>query len=884
MADRLAPPRGTPLVGREAELGRLQVALDQAMAQRGALVLVSGEPGIGKTRLVEELATRASEGGALVVWGRVDEEEGAPAYWPWVQLLGAVFDDCDGDVVSGALEPNAGVIAAIVPEAKEFVADVVPPPLLGPAEARFRLHQSVVDFLDRISRHQRLVVVLEDLHWADVASLELTRFMAARLATVPVLLIVTYRSVDAGGSAAFDDVRASLARQTRERITLTGLTEPEVGRFIAQTVDFEPTAATVSAVHARTEGNPFFVAELARLLESEGPLVGGPSGSQHHRGVPTGVRDVVRRRLRRLLAPTGELLALGAVIGRDFGLAVLSAAAELPELDTLDRIGPAIVAGLVLEDPDSVGRFRFSHALVRDTAYAELTASRRATLHARVGAALEQQGHVRSDVAELAWHFFHAAPVAGPERGLVYTLRAAEAARATMAYERAENDLHRALTLIEMMPAGTHRLEQELHVQNRLAALLTITNGPADPEVGRICARARALAQQVGQADELIATIAGLAYFHLQHADFTIVLELAEQLLAIGQRHSNPMALAIGHTCKGVVLPYFDALGEGRANLATALSLARTFERTAQIAEAFRIHPLVVILAGQARCEWLAGDEAGALAATEEVVLVGRQLGHVYSLSFALYTAALMAVLTEDASSAGRWAEEALAACSAGGLVLLETTCRLFHGWAKAQLGRPGEGVAEMKAALAVLYTTGSRMNTALFLGLLADGEGRLGNGDRALALIDEALGVAQALPDRVYEADIHRRRGELLASLGPGRVDEAAASLREALSIAEAQGAVAFQRRAQAALVLLDEHARASASAHGGDLPAVSPRERELLGLVGRGLTDKQIASELTISVATVRSHLDRIRDKTGRRRRPELTRLAVDLGIIDD
>ncbi len=513
------------MVGREAELGRLQLALDDAIARQGGLVMVSGEPGIGKTRLVEELAVLASQRGALVVWGRVDEEDGSPPYWPWIQLLRAALAHGDHLAVAAALGEDAGTIAAIVPEAKELVCEVVPPQLLAPAEARFRLHQAVVDFLGRLSRDERLVVVLEDLQWADVASMELMQFAAARLTTLPILVVVTYRSVDAGNSDTFDDALASLARQTRVRITLTGLSEQEVGRLMADTVHREAAASAVAVVHSRTDGNPFFVGELARLLESEGRLSTGSPGPQARAAVPTGVRDVIRRRLARLPRSTYDVLMIGAVLGRDFDLGPLAAAADLSEAGTLDRIGSAISAGLVREVGDSVGRFRFSHALVRDAVYGELTVLLRSTLHARVGVALERrQGAVRSDVAELAWHFFQAAPILGPDRGLAYMLEASDAARAAMAYEQTETDLRRALSLIEMMPAGSERAERELSVQNALAALLTMTRGPADPEVGLVCARARALAQEAGHTDELIATLAGLANFHFQRADFTIVL------------------------------------------------------------------------------------------------------------------------------------------------------------------------------------------------------------------------------------------------------------------------------------------------------------------------------------------------------------------------
>lgn len=858
----------SPMVGREAERRRLTRALDDAIALRGVLVLVSGEPGIGKTRLVEDLAERASGRGALVVWGRVDEDEGAPPYWPWIELVRAALADGEKSALARALGDDAGVIAAILPEVKELVGSVVQPPVLAGTEGRFRLHQAVVDFLARLSSEQRMVVVLEDIQGADVASLELAEFLAARMSTVPILLLVTYRSVDAGDPAPFDDARASLARRARERLTLTGLSEKEVGRLIAVTVGIEAAASAVSAIHSRTEGNPFFVGELARLLGSEGFLSTGPDADEARAAAPTGMRAVVRHRLACLPEATIDLLVLGAVVGTDFDLSTLSAAADLSGADTLDRIGPAVDAGLVVDVPNSVDTFRFSHALVRDTVYGELTALWRSTLHGRVGAALEQRkGPARPGVAELARHFFQAAAACGPDPGLAYMVEAADAARAAMAYEQAETDLRRALRLIEMMPTGPERAVQELSVQNRLAALYTLTRGPADPDVGPACARARALAQEVGQTAELIATVAGLADFHFPRADFNIVLELGEQLLTIGDQHANTMALAVGHTCKGLALPYFDRLGEARASLATALPLARTIERSNRMAELFRVHPLVVTLTSAARFGCLAGDHEEATAAMEEAVEVARQLDHEYSLAFALYMASLLAVLNEDPAEAEEWAETTIAACATRGFRSLDTRARVLHGWAIAQLGRHEEGVAEMNAALAEHSTTGSRLNIAYFLSLLSDGERLRGNTEHALALNEEGLCFARSLPDRIYEAEIHRRKGELLARLG--QAGTAMAALRDAVSIARTQGAITFERRAQAAL----------ASARGSAV--LSARERELLGMVGRGLTDKEIAGQLVISVATVHSHLDRIRDKTGRRRRPELSRLADELGL---
>jgi predicted ATPase len=806
---KFAPLRSvdTPglLVGREDELGRLQVALDQAVGGQGGLGLVSGEPGIGKTRLVEELAARATHRGAVVVWGRIDEAEGAPPYWPWVQVLSAVLAECDRDLVREVLEASAGVVSAILPEVKEYVANVEPPPSLGPFEARFRLHQAVVDLLVRLTRRQRLVVVLEDLHWADVASLELTRFVADRITAAPVLLVVTYRSVDAGSSTIFDDVLASMARNPKlARIALGGLSEAEVGHFIAQTINVEPTSSAVSAVHARTEGNPFFVGELSRLLESEGLLQHGRSSQRDHGPVPAGVRDVVRRRLARLPADSAAMLAVCAVIGRDFDLAVLAAASAIREVEALDKIEPALSAGLVSEDAALCGRFRFSHALIRDTVYGELSAVRRATLHAQVGTAVEQQrDDARSQLADLAWHFFHAAPIVGPERGIDYTLTAAQAAQAAMAYEQAEADLRRALTLIKRTPAGPARWERELEVQNRLVALMVLTHGFAAPEVGQACARAQQLCQQIGETDALFKALNNLANFHHVHGDLSIEMELAGQLLTIGNQRSNTMWLTAGYLFLGMAQLQAGRLRDAHDSLATLREVTAALDLTTEVAESFfGLHPRVMALMYSARSAWTVGEDAQAHALAAEGVRLATELGHPHTSAFASYFATHLEVLLGNASAVVERATNAIAFCGKHGLTAYQGWFRLLRGWAFSELGNADEGVPAMAAEVAANRTSGALGNTPFFLSLQAAGETQLGNRSRALALVEEAL--AEIGEDRLWESDLYRRRGELIAAQGPAHNGEAEDSLRRALSIANAQGAVPFKGRAEAALTLL--------------------------------------------------------------------------------
>ena len=879
--------RWVPLVGRESELARLQVALDQVVAGQGGLVVVSGEPGIGKTRLVEELAVRAAGRGALMAWGRIEEGEGTPPYWPWIQLLGTLLVEGDRRALTEALEKNAGVIAAIVPEVKEFVADVIPPPMLDPAEARFHLHQAIVDFLTRLARKKPLVVTLEDIHWADVASLELVRFVAARVSNAQVLLVLTHRSIDAGNSDTFQEVLATLARlPSLLRVPLSGLSQAEVGRFITQTVDVEAAAATVAAVHSRTEGNPFFVAELARLLASEGQFDEASGREPTRRLVPTGVRDVVRRRLARLPAPTLDILAVGAVIGREFDLSVVLAATERDELDTLRALDPAIADGLIGEHPTSLGRFRFSHALVRDTVYSELSPLRRSTLHARVGEAVESQPDATSRLAELAGHFFHAAPVLGPQRALGYTLAAARAAQSALAYERAEEDLLRSFSLIELLPPGPERLQHELEVLNRHLTLMTIIHGYTAPEVARACARARELSQEIGETEGLFQALNNLGVFHHVRGDLSVAAEFAGQLLTVGRQRSNIRWQVAGHLLLGMAQLHTGQLTASRDNLAAARERAAGLELSAQVADSFLgPHPMPMSMVYSSRATWALGESSDALAFAEEGIRLATEIGHPHTLVFAWYLGTHLQILLGNVPVALAWSERAIDYCDGRGLAAYQRWFRIFRGWALCQQGRVDEVVAEMRGAVAVHLATGARINTPIFLGLLADGEACRGDRVRALELVDQALEVKGE--DQLWESDLYRRRGELLLALGPDHLELGVEALRQAATVAAAQGAVAMRVRAEASLALAAPAPAAPAltpTVRSGTGSNMSARERELLALVGRGLTDKEIAGALMISLATVRSHLDRIRTKTGRRRRAELTRLAVDMGLTVD
>ena len=446
-----------PLVGRGAELASLVSALDAATAHRGTVALVAGEPGIGKTRLAEELAERATSRATVVAWGRCDESEGA-AYSPWVQIVRSLIDEGEPGAVRWALRGGAADIAQIVPEVKEVVGgEPEALPLLEPDAARGRLYDAVANFVLRMATERPIVVVVDDLQWADVPSLQIVRRLAQRVAAHPVLLVCTYRDVDVDESDALRSTMASIARVPgMVRVQPPPLSTAEVADLVTTTTGTRPAQGVAEAIHARTEGNPFFASELVRLLRSRHGL--GEEGREIvSREIPAGVRDVIRMRVGRLPQKAGVILNAAAVIGAMFDLDVLIAASGLDEEPVIDLVEAAVLAGIVTEDPQHVGRYRFSHGLVRDTLVDGLSDVRRSRLHRKVGQAMAgivDGGGGDITVFDVAHHLQAGSGVGAAEEALAWTVRAADEAMARLAFEQAEEQLRRAIGLLEKIPAG----------------------------------------------------------------------------------------------------------------------------------------------------------------------------------------------------------------------------------------------------------------------------------------------------------------------------------------------------------------------------------------------------------------------------------------------
>ena len=439
-------------VGREQAMAELCAALEDALEGRGRLVFLVGEPGIGKTRTAEELGAIARQRGARVYGGRCYEDDGSPAFWPWVQVLRGCVRDVEPRQLASELGAAAVDVAELVPELRQSLPHLPAPPALPPEQARFRLFDGVTRFLGAVARARPLVVVLDDLHWADKASLLLLQFLAREIRDAHVLLVGTYRDVELRRQHPLAQVLGDLAREPLcSRTLLRGLGETDVERYVAAILGSKPSAGMVAEVHRMTEGNPFFVGEVVRLLLAEGRLAHGAS----LRGLlPQGVREAIGRRLNALSEECNRVLTLAAVIGREFDLTVLERVAELPRERLLELLDEATGTRILAEPAGAGGRYSFSHTLIRETLYEELTMPLRVRWHRRVGTTLEElhRTNLEPRLPELAHHFFQAAPGGEAEKAIDFATRAAERALRLAAYEEAAAHYERALQAFELNP------------------------------------------------------------------------------------------------------------------------------------------------------------------------------------------------------------------------------------------------------------------------------------------------------------------------------------------------------------------------------------------------------------------------------------------------
>ncbi|HMJ76267.1 MAG TPA: BTAD domain-containing putative transcriptional regulator, partial [Iamia sp.] len=566
----------SPLVGREAEWAELQIALQES-AHDGRIVVVEGEPGIGKTRLVEELRAHVAIRGGAAVWGRSDEGGAAPALWPWLaplRALAATLPDLPaqlGELLSGGAAAGNGAAAAVPAGAVQY--------------ERF---DAVAEVLTAAGATRPVAVLLDDLQWADAASLELLGHLAGRL-PAGVVIVATLRQLEVGRTDAVTDALATVARRPgSRRLRLQGLAPVATAEILSRVSGREVQPAVATAIHARAEGNPFYALELARLLDDEGDLGGE---------VPATVGDVIRRRLTRLPEATLELIGVGAVLGRDVDIELLASAASLDLDRALDALDPAVAHRLLVEVDDRPGHLRFNHALVREVLVDDMTSLRRARVHLKVADAIEARGAGVDDAEILADHLWRAAPVGVGKRAAAALEQAAEVALHRVAYSAAEELLAKAVQLRRATGSSVEDDAAELAAIIRLLEVARALRYFQGVESDDALERAKDLAVRTGQRRALL----DLTWF--QFSALATATRIAEAevrstaFVALTADDEDPAARGDGIESTGIVAWMHGRIAEAAERLDRALAL---YAQAGPPTDPFALERVLV-----ATCFWL---------------------------------------------------------------------------------------------------------------------------------------------------------------------------------------------------------------------------------------------------------------------------------------
>jgi class 3 adenylate cyclase/tetratricopeptide (TPR) repeat protein len=584
--DPLAMLTRTPFVGRGEEMAALERRFDEVRAAKGGVAVLVGEPGIGKTRTAEEFCEHAQGLGATVLWGHCYEGDWAPPFSPFAEAIRQYAETADDAALRSALGRDAGVVARLVPALRDRLPDI-PEPAQLPAEGeRYRLLEAVASFFGSAASARPLVMVLDDLHWADSGTIAMLRHVARQATGQRVLLLGAYRDVEVDAQHPLGAALPDLRRDTAlERVVLGGLENADVGRLLNVIAEQDVPEDLVRAIAQETEGNPFFIREVLLHLLEEGKVLTEEGRwrdtlSIAEVGIPETVREVIGRRLSRLSEAANRLLAAASAFDGGFAFDLVASVSGLDEAAALDAIDDGLAAH-VLQPAGAADTYDFTHALFRHTLYEEMSPSRRVRLHRQIGEAIETRyaENLEPRLGELAYHFYRAAPAGDAAKAIDYCRRAAEQARARFACEDAVAHYQRALEVFDLLP---HPDEAQ-----RCALLLDLGDAQSFAGLGDPAAamdtflKAADAARRTKDADAFARAAVGYheaSYWATsgspQHFKSNVVPLLQEAARLLGKRRDAPAVKVLSKL--GRSLHHAGHSDEGIRVCDEAVSLART--------------------------------------------------------------------------------------------------------------------------------------------------------------------------------------------------------------------------------------------------------------------------------------------------------------------
>jgi class 3 adenylate cyclase/predicted ATPase len=818
----------TPLVGREHEIALLLDRWEQAKEGEGQVVLMGGEPGIGKSRIIRELRARLDREPCTVLAHNCSPYHVNTALYPLIDRLERQAGLDRADPPARQLDKLESLIAATFKDAQEvapLLADLLsipldgryPPLALTPARQKELTLRALVEQLVGLAARQPVLMLFEDAHWSDATSRELLESFIDQVRTIPALLVISFRPefIPPWGREAHV-AELPLQRLSRRR-----------GAALAQEVagGRAMPPEILDQIVAKTDGIPLFVEELTKTLLESGLLrpennhfvLTGPLPPL---AIPATLHDSLMARLDRL-APVKEVAQIGAAIGRDFSYDLLAAVAPLPEEQLLQALRQLVAAELIFaRGTPPQATYSFKHALVQEAAHGSLLRGRRQQLHARIAGVLEQRFPAlpESQPELLAHHYTEACFT---EPAIDYWRKAGQRASARSAPTEAVGHLTKGLELLLSLPATPERHRQELDLQTALGGALIAAKGYSAPETGaafararELCgpgswfpdlrpagaafARARELCAQIDDPAQLFPVLFGQWLFHQLRAELAVTREVADEMLRLAQEHADSAGLVIAHRATGTSLFWLGRFGEARTHLEQALALYDP-ERHAELAYLYNFDPRVIGLDFLSLTLFALGYPEQAQRRSEEALALAKQLSHLVTLAVVLQHACMIHQFLGEHGAVRQGAEELWSLATGQGLPFWVAHATFVRAWAEAQEGQSEEELVQLRRNLEVIRSSGAVLIVPYYLGLLAETYGRRGDLPAALDLLAEALGLVEQTGECWFAAELHRLRGELLWAAGDQ--DAAEAALRMAVALAREQDAKSWELRAASSL-----------------------------------------------------------------------------------
>jgi predicted ATPase len=811
------------MVGRLSELAALENRLKQAISGRPQLVFVSGEPGVGKTTLLDAFAERhATRGGLIYTMGRCAEHYGpSEAYLP---LFDAITRLCRG-------AQGGRMLHLLRRHAPSWLAQL--PALLGDAEletlrrravggTRERMLRELADAITAISIDVPLILRLEDLHWSDASTLDWLGFIAR--CTEPARLLIVNSLRPAEGLGAEHPLVRLLAELGVAKhcglLRLGGLAATEVAEYLAAQFGTEPQAgpkptALAEAIYALTEGNPLFVVNVANDLVARGMLIERNGRweltcrlEDIAATIPEDLRRLIELQLERLTRDEGEALEVASAAGEEFHDATVAAAlgqqaetvetrcSELGRRQSLVRT----VGSERWPDGTLASRFAFRHALYRATLYERLSATRRARLHVAIGDRLERGfgERARERAAELATHFERGGDIA---RAVRYHHAAGENASGRSAARLAIEHYRRALHLLADLPDSRERTQQEIALNIALGPLLMACEGFGAPAAEEVYRRAQELCDRIGATRELFTALWGLWLYRQGGGHLDDAKQIGQRLLEIAARVDDRSLLLQAHHSlwatslfRGELLACFEHANAGA-------QLYRVAEHAGMAAWYGNHDAGACGLCFHAVALALHGDLAAAAAASQAAISLTEEIGHPFSQALTLFWAAMFEQIAREHKAARRHAERSLRLAVEHGFEGIRASALCITGWAAAVEGQHTFGAAGIRAALSAVQATGTRQLEAYLFAVLADACRIAGRTSEGLAAVHSGLETAHSTKERFYEAELLRLEWELVRATAT-EGERSVALLERAVELARRQAAHLLELRALTSLV----------------------------------------------------------------------------------